>query len=131
MTAVTYNFVEENRNHLERGATFSHETIWTKQNISNPDQYDPIDLTGYTAKMQVRSKVDDTVVVLELSTLNGKIILGGLNGKINLLVPYTDTENLPVGMYKYDLELKSPTNFVNRLIEGDFYIKGDITKGVL
>jgi hypothetical protein len=80
----------------------------------------PIDLTGSTAKMQVRTALCDDVcseLLLELSTANGKIVLGGTAGTVVI----TDTDDaaqlLPCGQYYYDLIIYTGT-------QEDQYFKG-------
>lgn len=107
---------------IEQGATFLLELIW-----KNPDET-PINLTGYTARMQVRKKYADTVKVLDLTTQNGKIVLTPLQGKINVTIPATDTANVTIKTGVYDLELESSTGVVTRLIEGSVTVTPEVTR---
>ena len=116
-----------NPNHLKQGATFSYEILWTKQNLITSTIYDPVDLTGFTAKMQLRFKENDPLI-FELSNANGRIILGGITGKINLLINATDSSTILKGKYKYDLKMTSPSGFVTYLIEGVFEVVEEITQ---
>lgn len=132
MAARKYNFIRGSDGcgtALEQGATFQHKIIWQKENPVGSDIFLPIDLTGYTAKMQVRAKISDPLI-LELSTANSRITLGGANGEIILNVPATVTDTLVAGKYVYDLELTGPApdSIVTRLIEGQFEIVGQITQ---
>jgi hypothetical protein len=111
----------------EQGATFSYELIWEKEYPIDSGEYVVVDITNYTAKMQVRKDAGKPLIV-ELSTTNGRIIIDGPNGKISLLIPASITETLPPGIYKYDLELINNTGFVTRFIEGIFEIVGQITE---
>jgi hypothetical protein len=43
-----------------------------------------INLTGYTARMQVRSTLESAEALIELTTANGRIALGGSAGTITL-----------------------------------------------
>ena len=67
----------------DQGSTFSRRITWLDSAGA------PIDLTGYTAKMQVRETVDSTAVILELSTVNSRISLGGAAGTIDLTASAT------------------------------------------
>ena len=57
-----------------RGKTISFEMIWGGNH--------PIDVTGYAAVLQIRDHKG--ALMLELSTANGKIIVGGDDGKTHL-----------------------------------------------
>lgn len=126
--AKKYNFARngcECGSALEAGATFNHKITWKKETPVDSNIYVPVDLSSFTAKMQVRKKAGDPVI-LEFSTLNGRIILNNI-GEISLLVSAVDTNSLVPDTYKYDLELTSSLNVVTRLIEGSFEIIGQIT----
>lgn len=116
MSAVQQNIT------IEQGATFQLELIW-----KNPDTT-PINLTGYTARMQVRKKHTDSTKILDLTTQNGKIVLTPLQGKINVTVPAADTEDITIKSGVYDLELESSTGIVTRLIEGCVTVTPEVTR---
>jgi hypothetical protein len=63
-----------------------------------------VDLTGYTAKLQVRPFVDSTDVLLSLTSGAG-ITLGGVAGTIDLAVTAIQTAAIGRGVYPYDLVL--------------------------
>lgn len=111
---------------IRQGATFNHEITWETQDPLNADNYIPVNLTGYSAKMQVRAGVNLTVLI-ELSTVNSRIVLGGITGKITLNIDPADTTTLVAGKYLYDLKMISPTGFVSYLLEGKFEVYEEIT----
>ena len=115
MAAKTYNIS------AEQGATFERSILYTDA------AGDPIDLTGFTAAMQVRDKAEASVFVLELTTGNTMIALGGAAGTIVLAVDAADMINVPAGRYVYDLELYDGAN-TKRLIEGSFNVKAEVTR---
>jgi hypothetical protein len=88
----------------------------------------PVDLTGYTARMQIRETVDDEDVVLELTTENGGITLGGTNGQITLLIDADDTAALTVDKAVYDLELIDGSGIVTRLVSGEITVTKEVTR---
>lgn len=116
MSAVQQNIT------IEQGATFQLELIW-----KNPDTT-PINLTGYTARMQVRKKHTDSTKILDLTTQNGMIVITPLQGKINVAVPAADTEDITIKSGVYDLELESATGVVTRLIEGCVTVTPEVTR---
>lgn len=69
---------------------------------------DPIDLTGYTARMQLRKYVDDTADLFELTTENGRIQIGDAaptDGYVILTLTAIETAGIAGGNPRYDLEL--------------------------
>jgi hypothetical protein len=79
--------------------------------------------------MQVRATLESTQVVLELTTGNSKISLGGALGTVTLTVSAADMANVSADKYVYDLELVAPTTgVVNRLVQGNFVVRGEVTR---
>lgn len=114
MTPGKYNFI------CPQGATFSKQLTWKIED-------DPVDLTTYTARMQVREKHNSPGKILDLTTENGGISLGGDEGTIQLEVPATTTAGIVPKCYVYDLELVSSSN-VTRLLEGQFMVTPEVTR---
>lgn len=86
----------------------------------------PINLTGYTARMQVRPSVASEQVIVELSTANGKIVITPLIGLVKLQLTAAETQVLSSGVY--DLELVDASGFVIRLLEGKFTVSPEVTR---
>ena len=110
---------------LEVGATYRHSLAW-KDNDNLP-----MDLTGCTARMQLRATVDSSAVICDLSTANGRIVIpeGGTTGEINLAISSTITTLLKPVTVVYDLEVYFLNGDTVRLIEGNILIKGEVTRG--
>lgn len=85
-----------------------------------------VDLTGYTAAMQVRQTPSATSTILNLSSGSG-ITLGGTAGTIGILVAAETMGSATPGSYVYDLELDSGSQ-VTRLLQGSFTIQSEVTK---
>ena len=107
---------------IEQGATFVLNLVWQDSTGA------AIDLSLFTADMQVRSKVSDTNILLEASTANGYIVLGGPAGTIAITVPAAVTAALTATRGVYDLEITSPTGTVTRLVEGDVEVSLEVTR---
>jgi len=102
-----------------QGATFSKRLTWSINDV-------PVDLTGYTARMQAKGKHGVSCeAVVDITTENGGITLDSL-GHINLLVSATETATLHAKDYVYDLELITGT-IVYRVIEGKFIVTPEVT----
>lgn len=106
----------------DQGATFSRVLTW------QDDAANPVNLTGYTARMQVRDEADSSTAALSLTTENSRITLGGTAGTITLLVSATDTAAVTAGEYVYDLEIVSGAGTVTRLIQGCFTVDAEVTR---
>lgn len=105
----------------EQGATFQRVLTWKGSNGN------PINLTSYTAAMQVRDTACGQTKILEATTANSKIVLGGALGTITITVSATDTAALPVGEFVYDLEL-TLSGTVTRLLAGSFTVTKEVTR---
>ena len=105
---------------IEQGATFSLLMTWTISSV-------PVNLTGYTARLQARIDVDETSTILSLTTASG-ITLGGAAGTITLDRSAAQTAVLPQGQYVYDLELESSGGVVTRLLQGELDISAEVTR---
>lgn len=88
----------------------------------------PINLTGYTAKMQVRQSAYDSNIIAELTTENDGITIDPLLGKITLFMDNSLTGALTAGNYVYDFKLISPANFESILFSGIFSAVEAVTR---
>lgn len=87
-----------------------------------------VDLTTYTAKLQVRQHYDGPVLV-ELSTADSSIVLAATAPNITLNFTSAKLEGLTIyeGMI-YDLEITSGAGAQTRVIEGSFSISRPVTR---
>ena len=115
MSAATWNIL------ADQGATFSRIVTW--KNSAGV----LVNLTGYTAEMQIRENYDSTSPALTLSTSNGRISLGGAAGTITLTVQ-ASAMNFDAGRYVHDLELTSGSGAVTRLTMGSFVLRPEVTR---
>lgn len=115
MPAGLYNIT------AEQGATLTRTITW-KNTVGTP-----INLTGYTARMQVRNDYEAVTSLLTLTTENGGITLGGVAGTIVITASATATAALSAGSYVYDLELVL-SDVVTRLIQGSFVVNAEVTR---
>ena len=102
-----------------QGATYSLNMTWAIGGTA-------VNLTGYTAAMQVKENASSTASVLSLTSGSG-ITLGGTAGTIAISVSATTMGSATPGNYVYDLELNSGGQ-VTRLIQGGFAIQAEVTK---
>lgn len=115
--AGTYNII------ADQGATFGRVLVW------KDSAGDPVPMSGYTARMQVRTDYFSTgAPVLELTTANGRIALAASTGEIALTVSASDMTAIVASEYVYDLELVSPALVVTRLVQGNFTVRPEVTR---
>jgi hypothetical protein len=85
-----------------------------------------VNLTGYTAAMQVRINPAESSTILSLTNGSG-ITLGGTAGTIAVAVSANTMGSATPGNYVYDLELNSGGQ-VTRLLQGSFAIQAEVTR---
>jgi hypothetical protein len=88
----------------------------------------PVDLTDFTARMDIRTHLEATEVIKSLTTENGGITLGDEDGTIALLISAADTEAFTFSDAVYDLELVSATGIVTRLLAGAITLSKEVTR---
>ena len=111
---------------IEQGTTFNPVLTYT----DNSSPAVPIDLSGYTARMQIRLKQTDPTFIVggELTTANGGITLGGAAGTIALLITDTVTTAFTFANAVYDLELIDAGSLVTRLLTGTVTLSTETTR---
>jgi hypothetical protein len=83
----------------------------------------PVDLTGATAVMTVRTK--SGTVVLTASTENGRITITPAEGRIEVAIPRTAT-NISVDIYDWMLRLKLPSDNWQTIAGGELKVLTDV-----
>ena len=112
MAAGKHNFT------LEQGSTFDRE-------ITVQENSQALNLTGYSARMQMRSTHDSSSIAL---TFTAAIANPSTNGKINLGATATATAAVEEGIYVYDLEIESSAGTVTRILEGTITVTPEVTR---
>ena len=116
MSAATYNFA------LEQGATLLKPIIYKDSTGA------VVNLTGCSARMQIRRSVSDPDVLLNMTSSNGKIQLVPLQGKITLVFSAADTALLNFSKARYDLEIVAADGSVTRLLQGEITLSKEVTR---
>lgn len=107
---------------IEAGATFDIILTWSDSSGTL------IDLTGYTARSQWRDTVDSSTILVDLTTANSKIVLGGILGTIQIIQTALETEAYAFTTAVHDLEIISPSGSVQRLFSGSISISPEVTR---
>jgi hypothetical protein len=103
-----------------QGATFI-------QNMRYLVDEQEVDLTTYSARMQVREKHTSPNAIVELTSDNNLITLGS-TGTIGLTISDTVTATFAPKEYVYDLELVNSQGQTTRIIEGFFLVTPEVTR---
>lgn len=110
--------------YIEQGVTYTKIFTW----FDSTDT--PIDLTNYTALMQVRYSIDDpTILVASDSTPAGIVLtLGGALGTITVDIAASISAALDFDIAVWDINLThTPTGVVTRLLEGEVKFSKAVT----
>ena len=111
MGAGIYNFT------LEQGATFNRQLTVQENNSA-------LNLTGFTAAMQLRSTYDTSTVALSVTCA----VVNATQGLLSISATASSTAALEEGIYVYDLELSSAAGVVTRLIQGQVTVSPEVTR---
>lgn len=126
MIAGVYNIT------LEQGTTFYRLIDVMEPTVLDPDVYEAFNLTGYTARMQIRRTIDSPTAMVSLTSPtvsgNGITVMDGANNAISINI--TDaTTSLVDSSGLYDLEIiKTSTGQVSRLLQGTVTLSREVTK---
>ena len=97
---------------IEQGATFRKLLTYKGRYARRRGER----LTGCTARAQIRSAITSPTVLVNLTTENGGIVLGGVAGTIELIITDTATAAITWTTGVYDLEIVFPSGDVRRLV---------------
>lgn len=106
---------------IRKGSTLRRTVTY----YTDTTQATPIDLTGCTARMQIRD--EDGVLLYALTTENGGLTLGDAAGTITFYLSDTDTAAVTGSAYTYDFELVDTILDVHPLVAGSFTFLEQVT----
>ncbi len=104
---------------IDQGSTFAI-TVELKDYFTN----DPLNLTGYTARSQIRKDYNS-------STSNNFTvsIQDAANGNISMSMTASNTSNLKAGRYVYDLEIEETVSSeITRVLQGVAIVTPQVTR---
>ena len=108
---------------LKQGSTHKFELTWKM------DSFTPVNLTGFTARMQIRANNYLGPVFAEMTSENGLIEITEGLGVINVTIPANQSEGLFSEKYVYDIEMVKD-DFVELILEGKIKVSPNVTRGV-
>jgi hypothetical protein len=107
---------------IEQGATW--RTVLT---LMDPDGV--IDLSGHTARMQIRENIESPAPLYALSTSpGGGITVDGPAGKITLVISDSVSTAWEWRYGVYDLELIDGDGDVQRILKGEVEVDREVTR---
>lgn len=113
----------------KQGTTWQFELVLAQPGT----QQTPFDLTGYSARGQIRKDYKSPTVVRSFQFS----IPNPTNGRLLVSLSASDTAQIPAGKsasdsestYVYDIELYTPGDgFVTRILQGKLFIDPEVTK---
>lgn len=111
-----------------RGDTFEFALRIIGRNPSDGTAY-LLDTADFTARYQVRSSVDSTVVITAAPCIVGVSGTGVNQRNLTVTIPHSVTSTYPHGAkWRYDLELTDPSGRRLTMMYGPFEVQGDVAK---
>jgi hypothetical protein len=107
---------------VDQNATFSFQVQYTED-----DKTTAIDLTGATAKMQVRDTKGGTKLAVTLTSPSGGITIDGPNGTLNIKMTPTQTNKLFYPKSSYDVMVIDSNGNKIKLLEGFLTLNRSVT----
>lgn len=111
-----------------KGQTLRETVSWATR-ASESDDPVAVNLTGCTARAQFRANVNATgEPLLELTTEDGGIVLGGVAGTVQLVITAAETAAITWATAVFDCEIVLANGDVRRLLQGDVEVDPEVTR---
>lgn len=105
---------------LPQGQTWNNEFLWEADGT-------PTDLTGWSARMMLRTSAEAASPTVSLSTSTSTMTALS-NGTIGLSYSAISSAAITAATYLYDLEVVNTSGVVRRLMEGKAIVTREITR---
>jgi len=113
MTAATYDLV------IDQGSDFAIDLLIKEQGT-------PKDLTGYSARAQMRATRTSTEIA---GSFTCAVLSPPTDGKVKMSLSNAASSAMDAGRYFYDLEIHTPNDvIVKRLIQGEVTLNQEVTR---
>lgn len=106
---------------IDQGSTLRKSFTWKAGK-------EPVDLTGFSARMQIRETIESEEVIADLTSENGGIIIGDEPGQFTLYISAEDTAAFSFESAVYDVELVAADGDVTRILAGDVSLSLEVTR---
>lgn len=104
----------------EQGATLELRLTW------RDSEGDPIDLSTYSARMEVRRAPGAGDALISIADGDG--ITLDSSGHIDIEIDAETMSDCPAGDLRYDIEVESAGGKVTRVLEGVFKVSPEVTE---
>jgi len=126
MLAGVYNIT------IEQGSTFGRLISLEQPDLAADPTgatFEEYDLSGHTARMQIRRTVESTSTMLSLTTANGGIVInpGTPDNEIEIIISAANTATLTTDGV-YDLEIINSAGAVSKVIRGTITLIPEVTR---
>lgn len=117
----------------ERTPTYNFKPVvqgadWSVTLTVSDENGNPKDLSGYSAKMQVRAEPNSSVLIELTSTPAAGITVTGVSGTIGIVMTAAETAALTFQHGIYDVMLTSGAGVVTYLLRGEFTLLPRVTR---
>lgn len=85
-------------------------------------------LENWTGRMQIRSTINSDEVLLDLTTENSGLVLGGTVGEVKIVITSAQSNAFDWSSGVYDLELINTSNIVTRYLRGTVKVIRGVTR---
>ncbi len=109
----------------------SESRYTTLQNIpDNSDLEEPFDLTGATVSLSVRKTENSDALLVEKTSAdpNQINIINPTQGRVEIYFIPTDTEDLEIGEYFYDIQIDTDAGNRYTAVKGKIFLLGDVVR---
>ena len=106
---------------VDQNTTFRFQIQYTQ------DDGTPIDLTGASAKMQIRDSVNGTKLAVTLTSPSGGITITGSTGTLDIVMTPTQTNKLFFPKSAYDVMVIDSNGNKIKLLEGFMTLDRSVT----
>lgn len=92
------------------------------------DDDEPVDVSGYDAKMTLRRQANDNEIVAEFTVGNGRVSIGSTDGLIQFVMTAVDSAALPAGKGVYEIRFTNADGKTWQPQGGKYTITREITR---
>ncbi|MBU2249196.1 MAG: hypothetical protein KKD77_20785 [Gammaproteobacteria bacterium] len=116
MPAGYYSFI------MEQGADFIRDITYKDSAGAL------VNVTNYTARMDIRSSLSSSTSLISLTTENSRILVTGVSGLFTWTLTAAETMALNFNSGVYDFEIIDPFGEVERLLQGKVTLSKEVTR---
>lgn len=104
-----------------QGDTLTFEVEYQNTNGS------PVNLAGYTAKMDVRDKPNGKILCASVTSTSG-IVINNSNGTLNITFTPSQTKKFTLPVASYQLQIRSSSNVYTTILQGTIKVTAAVVR---